>query len=93
MMSGSASFRRGEGAAFTLGAGDTLTCSQGLAAGPFDPSSDMRLVRFFVSARAQALRERTPAEIEQLEALGAGLITGREVRPAGDARPINVLVD
>jgi hypothetical protein len=53
----------------------------------------MRMVRFFIAARAQALRERTPDEIAALEALGARIVTRREVRPAGDARPVNFLHD
>jgi quercetin dioxygenase-like cupin family protein len=93
MMSGSARFRGADDEAFVLNAGDTLTASQGLVLGPFDPAPGMRLIKFFVAARAQQLRERTPAEIEHLEALGPAIITAREVRPEGDVRPINVLVD
>ena len=93
MMSGSARFRRAGGETFALNAGDALTVSQGLVQGPFDPAAGMRLVKFFVAARAQQLRERTPAEIERLEAMGAGIVTAREARPEGDARPINFLAE
>jgi hypothetical protein len=51
----------------------------------------MRVVRFFVSARAQCLRERTEAEIDRLEKLGPDIINRREIRPPGDRRPVNVL--
>lgn len=50
----------------------------------------MRLIRFFIAARAQDLRERTPEEIARLEALGPAIITRREPRPDGDARPVNL---
>lgn len=93
MVSGSASFRRANGETVRLEAGDTLTCSQGLVGLPFDASPDMRLVQFFIAARTQELRERTIEEIRALEALGADIITHREVRPDGDTRPINVLHD
>jgi mannose-6-phosphate isomerase-like protein (cupin superfamily) len=91
MVAGSARFARCDGEIVSLGAGDTLTCSQGVVCDPFDVSADMRLVRFFIAARAQALRERTPEEIERLEALGPRIITHREVRSAGDTRPVNAL--
>jgi len=91
MLAGSARFVCGDGETFTLDAGDCLTCRQGLVGYPFDCSPDMRLIRFFVAARAETLRERTPAEIERLEALGPRIITRREVRPAGDKRPVNFL--
>jgi quercetin dioxygenase-like cupin family protein len=88
---GSARFLRAYGAGFRLAAGDALTCSQGLVGAPFEASPDLRLVRLFISARAQQLRERTADEIARLEALGPAIITRREVRPEGDARPVNVL--
>jgi quercetin dioxygenase-like cupin family protein len=91
MVAGSARFSRRSGEAVTLSAGDTLTCSQGLVGEPFDGSADMRLIRFFIAARAQLLKERTPDEIRRLEALGPRIITRREVRPDGDARPVNFL--
>ncbi|HEY3889979.1 MAG TPA: hypothetical protein VGL73_15485 [Caulobacteraceae bacterium] len=91
MAKGSASFARGDGETVRLGAGDTLTCSQGLVGDPIDGSPDMRLVKFFIAARAQQLRERTADEIAELEALGPAIITRREVRPAGDMRPVNFL--
>lgn len=91
MVSGSARLRMSAGDDVILECGDTLTASQGLVADLVDASPDTQLVRFFVSARAEALRERTPGEIAELEALGAAIITGREVRPPGDVRPINVL--
>jgi quercetin dioxygenase-like cupin family protein len=91
MAAGSARFRRDDGASYGLEAGDCLTCSAGLAGELTDPSPDMRLVRFFISARAERLRERTPAEIARLEALGHAIITRKEARGRGDARPINTL--
>jgi hypothetical protein len=51
----------------------------------------LRLIRFFVSSRAEALRERSPAEIERLERLGPAIISGRQLRPPGDRRPVNFL--
>jgi len=93
MVSGSAVFRRRDGEQLTLKAGDTLTYGAGLVGEPFDYSPDMRLLWFFVSARAALLRERTPEEIDRLESLGPGIITRREVRPPGDSRPINFLHD
>jgi mannose-6-phosphate isomerase-like protein (cupin superfamily) len=91
MVGGSASLDKLDGETISLTAGDALTHSQGLVGDPFDCSPDMRLIRFFVSARAQTLRERTPDEIKRLEALGPRIITRREVRPQGDTRPINFL--
>ncbi len=93
MVGGSARFLKTGGGEIILNAGDSLTMSQGLASGPFEPSADMRLLVFFVAAKAQLLKERTPEEIEQVEALGPRIITRREVRPEGDARPINFLRD
>ncbi len=93
MAKGSASFARDGGEAVHLSDGDTLTCSQGLVGNPFDGSPDMRLVKFFVAAKAQLLRERTPDEIAQLEALGPDIVTRRELRPEGDSRPVNFLRD
>jgi quercetin dioxygenase-like cupin family protein len=91
MVAGSARFLRSDGEEIVLGTGDALTHGQGLVGDPFDYSPDMRLIRFFVAARAQLLRERTPDEIKRLEALGPRIITRREVRPDGDARPVNFL--
>jgi hypothetical protein len=82
-----------DGSALTLETGDCLTCTAGLAGAPQAPSADLRLLRFYVSARAEALHERAPDEIERLEALGPALVRRREVRPEGDARPINFLSD
>jgi quercetin dioxygenase-like cupin family protein len=93
IVAGSARFIHEGGEAFTLGAGDTLTHDQGVVSGPLDASTDMRLVRFFISSKAQGLMARTPAEIQRLEALGPRIITRREVRPDGDTRPVNVLHD
>ncbi len=93
MVAGSAQLRRDDGEAFVLKAGDTLTHSQGLVGAPFDASPDMRLLRFFIAAKAAQLQERTPDEIERLEALGPAIITARALRPEGDARPINFLHD
>jgi quercetin dioxygenase-like cupin family protein len=93
MAQGSARFLRAYGADFRLEAGDALTCSQGLVGEPFEASPDMRLLRFFISARAQALRERTPEEIARIEALGPAIVTRREIRPTGDPRPVNFLHD
>jgi hypothetical protein len=80
-----------DGAALRLEPGDCLTCTAGAAGAPYAPSLDLRLLRFFVSARCEGLRERTPEEIARLEAMGPGIIRRREVRPEGDARSINVL--
>ena len=91
MMSGSASFGRESGEEVVLNAGDVLTASQGLVGDPTGCSPNMRLVRFFIAGKAQRLRERTPEEILKVEALGARIITHREVRPDGDGRPINGL--
>ncbi|MDR3508574.1 MAG: hypothetical protein P4L64_11800 [Caulobacteraceae bacterium] len=91
MINGSASFPREGGETVRLEAGDTLTQSHGICGDPIGCSPDMRLIRFFISARAQDLRRRTPEEIKALEALGPRIITRREVRPEGDARPINAL--
>ncbi len=91
MMHGSARFTRENSEPFDLNAGDALTVTGGLVSPPFDVSSDMRLIRFFVASRAENLRERTPQEIETLEALGAGIVTRREPRPRDDARPVNTL--
>jgi hypothetical protein len=93
MVAGSAGFRRPDGTSYRLGSGDCLTCTGGLAGELLNPSHDMRLVRFFVSARAEALRERTAAEIDRLEAFGPRIITRREIRPPGDTRPVNMLRD
>ena len=93
LVGGSARLARCDGEIVALAAGDTLTCSQGVVSDPFDASPDMRLVRFFIAARAQTLRERTADEICRLEALGPAIITRREVRPEGDARPVNFLHD
>ena len=91
IVSGSAKLERTEGQIVQLEAGDCLTCSQGLVGQPFDASPDMRLLRFFIAARAQQLHERTPEEIERLEALGPAIVTHRERRPEGDSRPVNFL--
>ena len=91
MVSGSASVRRKDGEAILLEAGDCITCSQGLVGAPYAASPDMRLIKFFIPARAQALRQRTPAEIEALQRLGPDIVTHKEVRPEGDLRPVNVL--
>ena len=91
MAKGSASFPRADAEAVRLEEGDTLTCSQGIVGDPIDCSPDMRLVKFFIAAKAQLLRERTPDEIARLEALGPDIITRREVRPEGDSRPVNFL--
>jgi hypothetical protein len=91
MVSGSAKVERWEGQTVRLETGDCLTCSHGLIGQPFDASPDMRLLRFFISARAEELRERTPEEIARLEALGPDIVTAREIRPDGDPRPVNFL--
>ncbi len=91
MINGSARFLRDNSEEIYLGTGDTLTCSQSMVGNPFDCSPDMRLIRFLISAKAQLLRERTRDEIKRLEALGPNIITRREVRPAGDTRPVNFL--
>jgi hypothetical protein len=93
MANGSATFPRDGGEPVRLEAGDTLTCNQGLVGDPIDVSPDMRLVKFFIAARAQQLRERTAEEIARLEALGSDIITRREVRLKGDTRGVNFLRD
>ena len=91
--SGSATFRRGDGAAIVLGAGDALTAAGDDIGPPGEPSPDLRLVLFKVSKRAEDLHERTPQEIERLEALGRAIITRRVIRPPHDDRPVNFLTD
>jgi hypothetical protein len=91
MLSGRATFLGGDLREVRLEAGDTVTHGPGALGQPFDASPDMRLIHFFVSARTQALRERTPDEIRRLEALGPAIVSRREARPEGDARPVNFL--
>ena len=91
MLAGSGILPRQDGQSVIMNAGDTLTHSAALFGDPIDYSPDMRLIRFFVSARASLLRERTPAEIQRLEGLGPAIITRREIRPREDPRPINFL--
>jgi hypothetical protein len=91
MINGSAEFARTDGQRIILKAGDTLTHSRGLVGAPIGYSNEMRLMRFSVTAKAALLRERTLEEIKQLQDLGPRIITHREVRPIGDARPINFL--
>lgn len=91
VVQGAVGMRGPDGAPEHLAAGDCLTCTAGLAGAPTDPTPDLRLLRFFVSERAEGLRERSPEEIARLEALGPGIIRRREVRPVGDTRPVNVL--
>jgi hypothetical protein len=93
MAAGSAAFHRNSGETLVLNAGDCLTCRADLIGDPLEPSPDMRLVLFFVSARAESLYERTPAEIARLESLGPAIITQRVVRPAHDDHPVNYLRD
>lgn len=88
---GSVSLHRPDGSALRLDTGDCLTCTAGLAGPPLAPSADLRLLRFFISARAEALHERSREEIARLEALGPAIAQRREVRPAGDDRPVNFL--
>lgn len=91
MVAGSASFPRRDGDEIRLAAGDSVTCDHGLLGQPHGASPDMRLIHFFVSARAQALRERTADEMRRLEALGPRMVSRREIRPQGDTRPVNFL--
>ena len=91
LVAGSARFERADGQTVLMGAGDCLTCSAELVGPPLDPSPDLRLVLFYISARAEGLRERSPAEIAALEALGPRIVTRRLVRPAHDDRPVNFL--
>jgi hypothetical protein len=91
VVTGSVGLRRPDGAPVRLETGDCLTCSAGIAGAPSEPSPGLRLLRFFVSSRAEMLRERSPAEIARLEAMGPAIIRHREVRPKGDLRPVNVL--
>jgi len=91
MVHGSAKVEREDGQTVRLDAGDCITCSQGLVGQPFDASPDMRLLRFFISAKVQQLRERTPDEIARLQAMGPAILTDRQPRPDGDVRPVNFL--
>ncbi len=91
MVSGSAKVEREDGQTLRLETGDCLTCSQGLVGEPFEASPDMRLLRFFIPARAQQLRQRTSEEIARLEALGPDIVTAKEIRSEGDPRPVNFL--
>lgn len=90
---GWAEFGARDGATVRLETGDTLTCSPGLLGEMTACSADLRLIKFFIAARVESLRERNAEEIAQLEALGGRIITGSEVRPQGDSRPVNVLVE
>lgn len=90
MLSGSARFPRNDGQMVDLSPGDTLTHGDGLVGAPLNCSADMRLLQFYISPRVQVLRERTPEEIQRLEALGGAIITRCEVRPEGDIRPVNL---
>ena len=91
VVQGSVVLHTPNGSAVILETGDCLTCTAGLAGAPETPSDDLRLLRFYVSARAEALYERSREEIERLEALGPALVRRREVRPEGDPRPVNFL--
>lgn len=91
VVAGAISLERPDGSALALGTGDCLTCTAGLAGALSNPSADLRLLRFFVSERTSLLRQRSQAEIDGLEALGPRIVRRREVRPEGDARPVNVL--
>jgi hypothetical protein len=93
LATGSATFRRSSGEAIVLSAGDCLTCNADLIGDPLAPSPDLRLVLFYVSARAEHLLERTPAEIERLRTLGPAIITRHVVRPAHDDHAVNYLRD
>jgi quercetin dioxygenase-like cupin family protein len=93
VVQGSVGFEAPDGTPLKLKTGDCLTCTAGLAGAPEAPSTDLRLLRFFVSSRAEALYERSREEIERLEALGPGIARRREIRPAGDSRPVNFLSD
>ena len=90
--SGSATVQGGDGAV-VIGPGDALTAFGKEISLPAEASPDLRLVLFKLSARVEALCERTPAEIERVKALGPRIITRRVVRPAHDDRPVNYLRD
>jgi hypothetical protein len=91
VVAGGVTLQRPDNAALRLETGDCLTCTAGLAGAPATPSDDLRLIRFFVSSRAETLHQRSQAEIDKLHALGPAIIRRREVRSDGDARPINFL--
>ena len=93
LVSGTARVARCDGAILDLRCGDTLSHSPGVVCEPFDASPDMRMIKFFISARAQMLGQQTPEAIRQLEALGPRIITCRELRREGDTRPVNFLQD
>ena len=90
--SGSASVQGGYDDAIVMGPGDALTAS-GREINLTGPSPDLQLVLIKISQRAEALRERTPPEIQRLKALGPAIITRRLVRPAHDDRRVNFLTD
>jgi mannose-6-phosphate isomerase-like protein (cupin superfamily) len=90
-VAGSALLRTHDGREVRLETGDTLTCSQGLVAEITAASPDLRLVKFFIAAKVQALRARTAEEIARLEELGGQIVTGCEVRPEHDSRDVNFL--
>jgi len=56
MVNGSAEFVVDGGQKIILKAGDTLTHSHGIVGDPVDYSSEMRLIRFSVAAKAALLR-------------------------------------
>jgi hypothetical protein len=91
VVAGAVTLERPDNAALRLEAGDCLTCTAGLAGAPAKPSEDLRLLRFFVSARAETLWQRSQEEIDELHALGPAIIRRKEVRAEGDGRPINFL--
>ena len=92
VVKGSAQFLHKDGTLMSLQTGDCLTTSQGVAGLPQNLSADAEILRIFVSAaELETRRDRTPAERKALETLGAQIVLGKEVRPQGDARPVNYL--
>jgi hypothetical protein len=89
---GSATLQSGDDETVIIGPGDALTAT-GAEIKLGNPTPDLRLVMFKISQRTEALRERTPAEIARLEAMGPAIITRRLVRPPHDDRQVNFLRD
>jgi hypothetical protein len=91
LVSGAAELDGRGGTRVRLEPGDCLTCTAGLAGAPTPLTPDFKALRFFVSSRAEQLREHSAEEIAVLEALGPAIVRRREIRHPGDARPVNFL--
>jgi hypothetical protein len=91
VVAGSVGLHDPDGAPLLMETGDCLTCTAGLGGLPRGPSPDLRLLRFFVSSRAEELWQRSREEIEALEARGPAIARRRRVRGPDDAGPVNML--